>query len=178
MTDLLRRLSPRERGLVLGAVLFIGGTLIYGVIMSPLVSSQRRYQGMVTRQRENLMQFRELAKEYRATESSLKNLEKALSGRESGTSLLAAMEREARKLGLADRIASMKPFSYDLDSGMVESSVEMKIEKIDLGELTGFLKTVEESGLMARTGRLRVKTRFDDPQLLDATMLVTALEGR
>jgi general secretion pathway protein M len=88
------------------------------------------------------------------------------------------MEGVARKLGLADRIASMKPFSSDLDSGMVEASVEMRMEKVDLGELTGFLKAVEESGLMARTARLRVKTRFDDPQLLDATVQVTALETR
>ncbi len=178
MTDLLRRLSPRERGLVLGAVLFIGGTLIYGLIVSPLISSQRRYQSMAARQREKLVEFREMAKEYRATESSLTNLERSLSDRKSGTSLLAAMEGVARKFGLADRIASMKPFSNDLDSGMVEASVEMRIEKIDLGELTGFLKAVEGNALMARTARLRVKTRFDDPQLLDATVQVTALETK
>ncbi len=178
MTDLLRRLSPRERVLIFGAVLFISGTLLYGLIVSPLVSGQRRYRSMVTRQRDNLEQFRLLAAQYRDTESSLKNLEKALSERKSDTSLLAAMESEARKLGFADRIASMKPFNTDLDSGMVEASVEIKIEKMNLAELADFLTTVEESNLMARTARLRVKTRFDDPKLLDATVLVTALETR
>jgi general secretion pathway protein M len=178
MVDFLRRLSPRERVLLVGAVLFIGGTLIYGLIVSPLVSSQRRYHDMAVRQKENLARFREMAVEYRTTESSLKDMEKALSERQAGVSLLASMEGVARKLGLADRIASMKPFSSDLDSGMVEASVEMRMEKVDLGELTGFLKAVEESGLMARTARLRVKTRFDDPQLLDATVQVTALETR
>jgi type II secretory pathway component PulM len=178
MTDLIRRLSLRERVLVLCAVLFIGGSLIYGLVVNPLISSQRKYQALAARQRENLDRFRELAVQYRETEASLASLEKAVSGRRSETSLLAAMEGEARKLGLADRITSMKPFSNELDSGMVESSVEVKIEKIDLKELTEFLKTVEKNDLMAKISRLRVKSRFDDRQILDVTVLITALESR
>jgi len=176
MVDFFRKLSPRERVLLVAASLFVGGSLLFGAIVSPLVSSQARYQDLASRQRENLEQFRELAQEYQATEATLRELEQSLARRDTDTSLLAAMEAEARNLGLADRIASMKPLSRDLESGIVEASVELKIEKIDLGELTGFLKAVEGSELMARTARLRVKTRFDDPQLLDATVLVTALE--
>lgn len=178
MIELLRRLSPRERGLVIGAALFITSALVYGLIIEPLISSQRHYRNMAEGKLQDLVQFRKLARDYRDMESSLKMLESKVSARKPGTSLLAAMEAEARKLGLSDRIASMKPFTNDLDSGMVETSVEMRLEKVNLRELVELLKTVEESGLMARTGRLRIKARFDNPQLLDTTVLVTALETR
>jgi len=178
MIDFLRKLSPRERILLIVASLFVGGSLLFGVVVSPLVSSQDRYQDLASRQQKNLDQFRELAREYHAAEATLVELERSLARRNTDTSLLAAMEAEARSLGLADKIASMKPLSRELESGIVEASVELKIEKIDLGELTGFLEAVEGNELMARTARLRVKTRFDDPQLLDATVLVTALEAQ
>jgi general secretion pathway protein M len=178
MTDLLRRLSTREKALVIGAVLFVSAALLYGLVLDPLAARERRYRSMLLSKREDLAQFRKLAADYRAMESSLRDLEGMVSNRTTGTSLLAAMEAEARKLGLAEKITSMKPFSNVLDSGMVESSVDMRIEKVDLKGLVELLKGVENGGLLARTARLRVKTRFDDPQLLDATVLVTTLEAR
>lgn len=177
MFEFFRKLSPREKVLTLAASVFVGGALLFGAVISPLLSSQVRYQNLAERQRGNLQQFRELAAEYVALERSLEEIEVSLASKRTGTSLLAAMEGEARKLGLADKITSMKPLSRDLESGMLETSVELKIEKINLGEITGFLKAVEGTDLMARTTRVRLKTRFDDPQLLDATILVMALEA-
>ena len=92
--------------------------------------------------------------------------------------LLAAMESNARKLGLADRIASMKPFTSELELGLVQSSVEMRVEKVDLKGLVEFIEAIETGPNMALTTRLRIKARFDDPALLDTTLLVTTLETR
>jgi type II secretory pathway component PulM len=178
MTELLQRLSPRERVLVLVAFLFISSALVYGLVVDPLMSRQQHYRTMIKSTLDDLVEFRILTAQYLETESSLKDLERRVSTGKSGSSLLAAMEADARKLGLADRIASMKPFSNDLDSGMVQTSVEIRIEKINLRELVEFIEAVEKSGTMVKTGRLRVKTRFDDPEFLDATFLITALEVR
>jgi len=72
----------------------------------------------------------------------------------------------------------MKPFTTELESGMVQSSVEMRVEKIDLNGLVRFIEAIETGPHMASTTRLRIKTRFDDPALLDTTLLVTTLENR
>lgn len=178
MTDLMNRLSPRERILVIAAFIFISCALVYGLVIDPLVSKQRDYQTRIVSKLDDLAEFRMLAAQFREMEFSLKDLEKKVAAGKSGSSLLSSMEADARKLGLADRIASMKPFTSELDSGMVQTSVEMRIEKVNLRELVGFLETVEKSGTMVRTGRLRIKSRFDDPELLDATILVSALEAR
>lgn len=178
MRDLFSKLSDRERWLALGAALFVGSALIFGVIVNPAMEKRQRYLRMAQDKRQELAQFNEYASEYRSLQSSLVDMEKMVASRSSDMSLLAAMEGNARKLGLADRIASMKPFITELETGMVQSNVEMRVEKIDLKGLVQFIEAIETGPHRAKTTRLRVKTRFDDPALLDTTLLVTTLEAR
>jgi type II secretory pathway component PulM len=178
MTAFFSKLSVRERWLVLGAAVFVGSALMFAVIVNPAIDKKQRYTRMAQDKRKELAQFNEFASEYRSLQSSLADLEKKVATSSSGMSLLAAMESSARKLGLAEKIASMKPFSSDLESGMVQSSVEMRVEKVDLKGLVQFIEAIETGPNMAVTTRLRIKTRFDDPALLDTTILVTTLETR
>ena len=178
MTDLFLKLSDRERWLALGAALFVGSALIFGIVVNPAMEKKQRFIRMAQDKRQDLVQFNEFASEYRSLQLTLAQIEKTVASRSSDMSLLAAMESNARKLGLADRIASMKPFTSELESGMVQSSVEMRVEKIDLKGLVQFIEAIETGPHMAVTTRLRIKTRFDDPALLDTTLLVTTLETR
>ena len=178
MRALLAKLSLRERWFVAGAAAFVGTALIFSLVINPVIDSKARYERMAQTTRRDLAQFSQYAAEYRSLQSSLIKLERQVAARSSDLSLLAAMENNARKLGMADRIASMKPFTSELESGMVQSSVEMRVEKIGLSDLVRYIEAIETGPLMAMTTRLRIKTRFDDPSLLDGTLLVTTLEKR
>ena len=178
MVSLLTKLSLRERWLVGIAVVFVGSAIIFAFIVNPVLENRKRYIRLAQAARVDLVQFNDYATEYRSLKSSLAQMEKEVASRSSDMSLLAAMESNARKLGLADKIASMKPFTSELESGMVQSSVEMRIEKVDLSGLVRFIEAIETGPHMAATTRLRIKTRFDDPTLLDTTLLVTTLENR
>ncbi len=178
MTDILRRMSPRERWMVAGAVLFVGIAVLYGFVIQPLADNGSRYESMALRKQDELTRFRALADQYRERESALLLLEERARAGGSEGSLLAVMESEAKKLGPADKIASMKPFTTDLESGVVQSSVEMRVEKVDLKGLVDLLESLEQGKQSAVTSRLRIKTRFDDPALLDATVMVSTLEAR
>jgi len=178
MTAFFSQLSARERWLVLGAAVFVGSALFFAIIVNPAMEKKQRYLRMAQDKRQDLIQFGEFASQYRSLQSSLAEMERKVAAGSSDMSLLAAMESSARKLGLADRIASMKPFTSELESGMVQSSVEMRMEKVDLKGLVQFIEAIETGPSMAVTGRLRIKTRFDDPALLDITLLVTKLETR
>ena len=178
MGGLLSRMSARERWLVLGASVFMGSVIIYTLVISPLAEKRQRYVRLAQDTQKDLVLFNGFAREYRQLKTTLAEMERNVASRSSDVSLLAAMEGTARKLGLADRIASMKPFTSDLESGMVQSSVEMRIEKVDLSGLVRFIEAVESGPHLAVTTRLRIKARFDDPALLDTTLLVTTLENR
>jgi type II secretory pathway component PulM len=178
MTAFFSNLSARERWLVLGAAVFVGSALLFAIIVNPIMDKKQRYIRMAQDKRQDLAEFNEFASEYRSLQSSLAEMKRKVASGSSDMSLLAAMESSARKLGLADRIASMKPFTSELESGMVQSSVEMRVEKIDLKGLVQFIEAIETGPNMAVTTRLRIKTRFDDSALLDTTLLVTTLEAR
>jgi type II secretory pathway component PulM len=178
MASLFTKLSLREKWLVAIAAVFVGSALIFAFIINPVLEKRGRYVRLAQKAAVDLVQFNEYALEYRSLRSSLAQMEREVSSRSSDMSLLAAMESNARKLGLADKIASMKPFTSELESGMVQSSVEMRIEKVDLNGLVKFIEAIETGPQMAATTRLRIKTRFDDPALLDTTLLVTTLENR
>jgi general secretion pathway protein M len=171
-------MSPRERWLVAGAALFVVIAILYGFVIQPLADNGRRYESMALRKQDELTRFRAIADQYNELGSTLKFLEeRALAGGSHG-SLLAVMESEAKKLGLAEKIASMKPFTTELEPGVVQSRVEMRLEKVDLKGLVDLLETLENGKQSAVTSRLRIKTRFDDPALLDATVMVSTLEAR
>jgi type II secretory pathway component PulM len=178
MTAFFSKLSARERWLVLGAAVFVGSALLFAIIVNPIMDKRQRYIRMAQDKRQDVAQFRELASEYSSLQASLAEMKRKVASDSSDMSLLAVMESSARKLGLADRIASMKPFTSELESGMVQSSVEMRVEKVDLKGLVQFIEAIETGPNMAVTTRLRIKTRFDDSALLDTTLLVTTLEAR
>ncbi len=178
MTAFFSKLSARERWLVFGAAVFVASALLFAVIVNPAMEKKQRYVRMAQDKRQDLVQFDKFATEYRSLQSSLAELKRKVASSSSDMSLLAAMESSARKLGLADKIASMKPFTSELESGMVQSSVEMRVEKIDLKGLVQFIEAIEGGPHMAVTTRLRIKARFDDPALLDTTLVVTTLETR
>jgi len=52
----------------------------------------------------------------------------------------------------------MKPFTSELESGMIQSSVEMRIEEVDLKGLVQFIEAVETGSHMAVATRMRIKT--------------------
>lgn len=178
MLAFLQRLSAREKVLVSGTAIFVAVALLYGLFLGPVMESRARWRSMADRKAEELEHFRNLSLRYQDLDSNLADYERRITASGTGTSLLARLEAVARRLGLQERITSMKPATAQLDSGIAEMSVELKMEKMDLKGLVDFLAEVEREEEGVKTGRLRIKKRFDDPQLLDVTLTVSALEGR
>ena len=178
MRDLLVKMSSRERNLVSGALIFVTLSVLYALVFSPLAERGNTWQRKTANVKKEYAEFLKLRAKYVEIEAALSGLQANLTSGGSDASLLARMEATARSLGLQDRITSMKPFSTDLDSGIQESSVEIRMEKLDLKGVVDLLEKVESSENNTRVGRLRVKTRFDDPSLVDVTILVSALESR
>lgn len=176
MMTLLQRLSTREKIMVSAAILVVLSAIIFGFILGPTVEKRDRWQNMAVRKRAELAKFAELSSNYRQLEATISDVEGKLGMRRSGTSLLADLEAKAKELNLQDNIASMKPFTTQLDSGLVESSVEIRLEKLVLRGLVDFLQRIEKADTLVVTRRLRIKSRFDDPQLLDVSIFVSTLE--
>ena len=178
MFDLFSRLTDRERFAVTAAAVFVASSLVFALFISPIWGKKVRFENVAQKKRIELVTFKERALRYMELEKSISELESRLSRRKKGFSLLGMLESVARQSGVQDRIASMKPVKGKQDSGLEESSVEVRLEKLDLAKTVELLKRIEDAKNLVVVKRLRMKSRFDDPQLLDVTLLVSTLEAQ
>ncbi len=178
MFDLFQRLTDRERIAVTAAAVVVISGLVFSMFVSPIWEKKVRLENVAQKKGLELVKFRERAIHYGELEKSVADLEKRLSGRKQGFSILGTLESVARQAGVQDRIASMKPVKGKQDPGLEETSVEVRLEKLDLARTVEFLKRIEETRDFVIVKRLRMKSRFDDPQLLDVTVLASTLEAK
>ncbi|MFV1956632.1 MAG: type II secretion system protein GspM [bacterium] len=176
MFEFLQRLTVREKAALIIVIPFFIIALIYSLVIVPVWEQKTRFNSMAQRKKVELVAFRELAAQFRDLENSISGLETNMKNRAGSFSILGMLEREARELGIQDRIASMKPMNSQLDQKIRESSVEIRFEKLDLNRTVEFLKKIEGSKDLVVIKRLRMKSRFDDPQLLDVTLLASTLD--
>ncbi len=176
MKDFLSRLSARERALILSAAGFFVLVIVARFLLLPAWDEGGRLRIAAARKRVEAAQFDILVARYRELSSSASRAESVLE-EGGGASLLTQVETTARDAGVKDRIASMKPQRTELESRMWESSVEVRVERITLKDAVELLRRLQSSPRPVRVKRLALKTRFDDPRLLDGTFTVAALEA-
>ncbi len=174
--ELWEQRSPREKLFLSLAALLIGYVLVTspaGWLKERLATLDRK-----TEQRRNdLKEAVRLAGEHDRLSARLNRLQAKSPGGGATPSLLSFLENVSTRVGTRQRIVSMKPQAQTTPEGVRESSVDVRIENVDLGELVGMLALIEDSPEMLQIPRLRIKTRYNDPQRLDASFTVSALES-
>ena len=166
----LARMSDRERKLVgltgaVAAVLLFGGTLLW--VDGHLDKKARRVRGL----NESLAQIMALEGQYQEAEA--RDRQNAMRLRTNNVSLFSLLQQAAGQLGLVlndlnERQVPMK------DGKVTEVSVEVNLKQVSIDKLNLFLEKIEgkSSGGLVKILKLKVKTRHDNPELLDVNMAV------
>ena len=174
----LNRLSRRER-----QMLVVGGITVLAFGLWGLVGVFQWYQDRMTtldrlvrektEARATLVQLRQ---EYMGLKGEIAKLEKQIS-RQGSFSLLSVLESMAGKLGMRSNIAHMRPQPDTEIKGYREVGVEVKLQNVTLEQAVRMLCSIENAPHLVRVKRLRMKTRFADPQFLDTTFLAITYEN-
>lgn len=90
-----------------------------------------------------------------------------------GEAPAAAIEEIAKRTGVKDRIASLKPLEEKSTPGYVDKPVEVRLEGVDLNHLVNFIYQAEAGPKLMVVRELSMKARFEDPDLLDVTMKIS-----
>ncbi len=155
-------------------VLIFGGTaaaviLLYALVLSPISSDLSRKRDLIPRKEKDLAEMKVLRTQYVDIQKRLQELQAAAAQR---GPLLTDMENFTKRANLSSKIVSMKPQAGVETAGFKESIVEVKLENITLYDIVNFVYLLERNTLRIR--KLQFKPRYDNPKLLNATILVSS----
>lgn len=159
-------MSERDRQILVLGGIFAGMMLLYLLVFRPLGNAVSDLDTRVHDRQVALTAVRQSADELRLLRANLPQ------GAEN-VNLLSYLEGLARQAELKSNIEYMKPGTGVQKGGVKRSSVELKIVRVNLKQLTNLLFQVERGGRFPlKIDEIHIKKRFDAPDLLDVTLEV------
>jgi type II secretory pathway component PulM len=154
--------------------LVIGGLaaaiiVFYSAVVSPLTSDLARKRELIPKKERDLTEMRVLKDQYIEMRQRLQQAQDAAAKR---GPLLTEMENIAKRANLTSKMVSLKPQAGVQTEAIKESIVEIKLDTITLYDIVNFVYLLEKDGL--RIKKLNFKPRYDNPKLLNATILVSS----
>jgi len=163
------KLEPRDK-----KVLLFGGAaaaliLLYALALAPLMEDLSRKRELLPRKEKDLAEMKVLKEQYREIQQRLQEAQAAAAKR---GPLLTDIENITKRANLGGKIVSLKPQPGVQAEGFKESIVEVKLDNITLYDVVNYVYLLEKEALRIR--KLQFKPRYDNPKLLNATILVSS----
>jgi type II secretory pathway component PulM len=154
--------------------LIIGGIaavviLLYTLVLSPLYADLSRKRDAIPKKEHDLAEMRVLKNEYLEMQQRLQQLQAMAAKR---GPLLTEIENITKRANLSSKIVSLKPQAGVQAANFKESIVEVRLDNITLYDIVNYVNQLEKATLRIR--KLYFKPRFDNPKLLNATILVSS----
>lgn len=169
------RVTQRERAfLILGAAA-LALTAFYVGVFEPVAQKLDQMDRRIALQSNRHSELAQISKNFGQLRESVAATEKRLT-RSKGFSIMSHLENLAVKSEVKDRVVQMKPKQGQTTRFYKENLVEIKMEKVTLSTLVKYLHQVENSPELLRIRELKVKPRFDNPNMVDAVFTISAFE--
>lgn len=157
-------------------MLFFGGIaavviVLYALVLSPIMSDLSRKRDLIPKKEKDLVEIKALKDQYLEIQQQLRAAQAAAAKR---GPLLTDIENITKRTNLSSKIVSLKPQAGVQTEGFKESIVEVKLENITLYDLVNYVYQLEKDTLRIR--KLQFKPRYDNPKLLNSTILVASAE--
>lgn len=173
----MMKLSKRERYAVFAAIVFISIFVVVQFIVFPFAEKKKRTENSLKAKAKVLEEMYVLKSEYEALTNQAGSWEKHIRGRERGFTLFSFLDKLAGETGIKDNIAYMKPSKSDQkDSRYKRSLVEMKLQGINLKQLTPYLYKIETSENNIFIKRISINKKGKNKEFVDAVLQVETFE--
>lgn len=169
-----RHLATRERTIVVVGLTVVIASLLFLVVVDPLLARIDRLERQAMRKSKDRGELSLLAAEYAAKQARLAKLEQRLPPADAPFSLLAFMEEAAASVQIRDRIVGMQPQQPTLLQGYQETSVDLRLDGVQLPQLLALLVALEQAPYDVQVRHLQIKPKYDNPVNLDATLRIVS----
>jgi len=168
----LKNLSARHRGAIVAAAI---GIVLLALCLS-MLSRYRATGRTLAIKKAELERFGTLAGEYLEKKAAIDMAaRKARAAIDPSGSAITEIERMGERVGASGLITSIKPLEERQAGGYAEKELEVRIEKIGLNSLVNLLYLIENSNSLLVVREFSMKSRFEDPNLLDIRLRISHL---
>jgi len=167
-----QQMSQRERTIVLVGGIVVGLSLLFVVVVDPLLSTFDRLERQAVRKQKDIGELALLSQEYTSKRDRLAKAESRLPTPDGQFSLLTFMEEAATTAGVREWITAMQPQVQSLAQGYQETAVDLRLEGVQLPELLALLVAIDQAPYDLQVRHLQIRPKFDNPVYLDATVRV------
>lgn len=163
----LVRLSARER-LLVGVASSMVVTIVLLLITLSFTHAIHRRQVSIEEKGKALEEIGTLAATYRERDVHRRQLEERL---KVPVKLFTYIDDISKRQGV--EIGDMQDRGSTIGTDKVsESVVEFDLNKLTLDKLTNFLNAIEHGPHIVKVTKIRIRTRLDDPNSVDASLTV------
>ena len=143
--------------------------LLYAFLIAPLSADLSRKRDMIPQKERDLAEMRVLKDQYLEMQRRLQQVQASAAKR---GPILTEIENITKRTNLGGKIVSLKPQAGVQTANFKESIVEIRLENVTLYDIVNYVFVIEKDTLRIR--KLNFKPRYDNPKLLNATILVAS----
>jgi type II secretory pathway component PulM len=163
------KLGERDKKVLLYGGIAAALILLYAFVVAPLYADLARKRDAIPRKEHDLTEMRVLKDQYLEMQQRLQQLQAEAARR---GPLLTEIENITKQTNLTGKIVSLKPQAGVQSANFKESVVEVRLDNVSLYDIVNYVNRLEKATFRIR--KLYFKPRFDNPKLLNATILVSS----
>jgi general secretion pathway protein M len=166
-------LSSQERILVTLAAAGVGAALVFLIIVNPILGAAANADRRVATAEDELELVQRLRREYDEVHGRLATVEERIKNGPRGE-IFTTLEKLAAESVV--KVDSMEPRTSPASDAYRETKVQVALKNVTLAQLVNYLHKIDSSEQVLSIKSLRIRTRKDKPELLDATFTVSSFE--
>lgn len=170
---MIHSLSTREKMMLLGGGFCCLVILIYFAMIQPYNAAIERLDTTIDSRSKQVEQVQQLQQQYQKIQGQIAALENRQTNTEN-FSLFSFIENRVTRIASRENLTAMRPLPTITHEEMTEQAVEIKLEKVSLGQMMQLLQSIDSAPTPLQVKTLQLKVRFDNPQQLNASMQISA----
>lgn len=173
----IEKLSSREKWVLFGGIGFVLCFLIVQLVIVPVFDARSNLQKSIIRKKQELVEIKNLQQEYRSLKSKEGTIQARINQRGSGFTLFTFLDQQANEAKVKKQIQYMKPSTVDGDE-LNEAMVEMKLQRITLSDLVGFVRLIESEENVVFIRRFSIQESGDAQGYFDSILQIVTFEKK
>jgi hypothetical protein len=171
-------LNNRERWVLYGGIGFVICFLIFQLALVPFFEARSNLEKSIARKQQELIKIRALQDEYLLLKSEEGTIQARINQRGTSFTLFTFLDRQANQAKVKKQIQYMKPSTVEGVDELDEAMVEMKLQRITVEALVGFLRLVESEKNVVFIKRASIQESGDGQGYFDSILQIVTFEKK